>query len=149
MPLGFLDYLIHTPVRSVLLHKAGIPVRVPAPERYALHKLIVATRRRTDPHGQTKRDKDIHQAGALIEALIQRRRHHDLLDAWLDAWERGPKWQAALIHGRSMLRPKHQALLHDAMCGAARETGDRPETIGFIPPSSHGQGPGSDKVIPG
>lgn len=131
VPLRFLDYLIYNPVRSVLLHKAGIPVRVPAPERYALHKLIVATRRRTDHYGQIKRDKDIHQAGVLIEALTGRRRHHDLLDAWLEAWERGPKWQAALIHGRSMLLPEHQAMLRDAVSKAGRETGDRLDDIGF------------------
>ncbi|MBP2302818.1 nucleotidyltransferase family protein [Azospirillum picis] len=129
--LRFLDYLLHNPVRSVLLHKAGIPVRVPAPERYALHKLIVATRRRTDNNGQAKRDKDIHQAGVLIEALTLGRRHHDLLDAWLEAWERGPKWQAALVHGRSMLLPEHQLMLRDAVRKAGRETGDRPENIGF------------------
>lgn len=131
VPLRFLDYLIYNPVRSVLLHKAGIPVRVPAPERYALHKLILATRRRTDHHGQTKRNKDIHQAGALIDALTRRRRHHDLLDAWPEAWGRGPKWQAALVHGRSMLLPEQQAILRDAVSKAGRETGDRLENIGF------------------
>lgn len=133
VPLRFLDYLIHNPARSVLLHKAGVPVRVPAPERYALHKLIVATRRRGDQHGQAKRDKDIHQAGTLIEALALRRRHHDLLDAWIDAWERGPKWQAALIHGRSMLPPAHQVILCDAITTASRDSGDRLDDIGFAP----------------
>lgn len=130
-PLRFLDYLIFNPVRSVLLHKAGIPVRIPAPERYALHKLIVATRRRADMSGQIKRDKDIHQAGVLIDALIKRRRHHDLLEAWLEAWERGPKWQAALIHGRSMLQPEHHTLLLEAIGKAAKETGDSPDDIGL------------------
>jgi len=130
-PLRFLDYLIHEPVRSVLLHKAGVPVRVPAPERYAVHKLIVATRRRSDHHGQTKRDKDVHQAGVLIDALAATRRQHDLLDAWMEAWDRGPKWQAALVRGRAMLRPEHQSALRQALERAGRETGDRLEDIGF------------------
>lgn len=130
-PLRFLDYLIHNPVRSVLLHKAGVPVRVPAPERYAVHKLIVATRRRSDHSGQIKRDKDIHQAGVLIGALTERRRHHDLSDAWREAWERGPKWQAALIRGRSMLPPESRTGLRAAMEKAAQETGDRLADIGF------------------
>ncbi|WP_431860503.1 nucleotidyltransferase family protein [Azospirillum sp.] len=136
-----LDYLIHEPVRSVLLHKAGVAVRVPAPERYAVHKLIAATRRRADHRGHTKRDKDLHQAGALIDALAATRRQHDLLDAWMQAWDRGPQWQAALIHGRSMLPPEHQAALRQALETAGRETGDRLEDIGFaatagtVPPS--------------
>ena len=40
-PLRFLDFLIHAPEPAVVLHGAGILVSVPAPERYAVHKLIV------------------------------------------------------------------------------------------------------------
>ncbi len=43
IPLRFLDYLIHEPIRAVLLHGAGVPVLVPSPERYAIHKLIVGS----------------------------------------------------------------------------------------------------------
>ena len=45
LPLRFLDYLIHDPEPAVLLHDAGVYVLVPAPQRYALHKLIVSRRR--------------------------------------------------------------------------------------------------------
>ena len=44
-PLRFLDYLLYGEVPTVVLHGPGIAVNVPAPERYAVHKLIVATRR--------------------------------------------------------------------------------------------------------
>src|SRR3546814_203836 len=37
-PLRFLDFLIHEPVRTVMLHRSGVPVTVPSPERYAVHK---------------------------------------------------------------------------------------------------------------
>ena len=50
-PLRFLDFLIHNPVNSVLLYQGGIAVKVPAPERYAIHKLIISERRRTDVAG--------------------------------------------------------------------------------------------------
>jgi hypothetical protein len=43
-PLRFLDYLIHDPEPAVILHGAGIHVYVPAPARYAVHKLIVSRR---------------------------------------------------------------------------------------------------------
>jgi hypothetical protein len=44
-------------------------VRVPVPERYAVHKLIVAQMR-----GKTsaKPEKDLRQAATLIEALVER-----------------------------------------------------------------------------
>jgi hypothetical protein len=56
--LRVLDYLIYEPVRTVLLHREGVSVIVPAPERYAVHKLIVASRRLTDAIGRAKRDKE-------------------------------------------------------------------------------------------
>jgi hypothetical protein len=59
--LRFLDFLIYEPVRTVLLHREGVSVNVPAPERYAVHKLIVASRRLTDALGRAKRDKDLLQ----------------------------------------------------------------------------------------
>jgi len=113
-PLRFPDFLIHAPVRSVLLHGGGVSVRVPAPERYAIHKLIVAIRRRDDPAGRLKADKDMAQAGNLIAALAPRH-HHDLADAWNEAWLRGPKWREALTLGRARLPVQHQTTLDDVV----------------------------------
>jgi len=36
-PLRFLDFLIREPVRTMLLHRSGVPVVVPDPSRYAIH----------------------------------------------------------------------------------------------------------------
>ena len=63
--LRFLDFLIREPEPAVLLYGPGIYVNVPAPQRYAIHKLIVSRRRR---EGAAKRDKDLHQAEALHRA---------------------------------------------------------------------------------
>ena len=41
-PLAFMDYLIEGAVNVVALYGAGVLVRVPMPERFAVHKLIVA-----------------------------------------------------------------------------------------------------------
>ena len=57
-PLRYLDFLIRDPVRSTLLHAGGISVTVPAPERYAVHKLIVANERTE----REKQAKDLTQA---------------------------------------------------------------------------------------
>ena len=102
-PLRFLDFLIYEPARSVMLHKAGVPVVVPAPERFAVHKLIVATRRPGDGIGRAKADKDLVQAASLVEALALGRRQADLATAWSAAWERGRSWRQALNGGLSAL----------------------------------------------
>ncbi|MBP1847672.1 hypothetical protein J2046_005956 [Rhizobium petrolearium] len=99
-PLRFLDFLIYEPVRAVLLHGAGVPVLVPAPERYAMHKLIVSTRRRLDNRDSAaKSDKDVRQAAMLMGAMIEQRRTADLADAYMEAWERGPAWREAIRLG--------------------------------------------------
>lgn len=95
-PLRFLDFLIHEPVRAVLLHRAGVPVLVPAPERYAVHKLIVGSRGRDDQDGTAKSQKDRLQAKTLMEAMIALRRNADLAEAYVEAWGRGPAWREAI-----------------------------------------------------
>lgn len=66
--LRFQDFLIHEPVRTVLLHREGVNVLVPAPERYAVHKLIVSSRRLTDTLGRVKADKDLTQPPCSLKA---------------------------------------------------------------------------------
>jgi hypothetical protein len=102
-PLRFLDFLIKEPVRTMLLHRSGVPVVVPDPSRYAIHKLIVASRRHTDGQGPAKRDKDVRQAALLFEALQQTRRASDLALVYNEAWERGPAWQEGIRTGAGML----------------------------------------------
>ena len=94
-PLRFLDFLIREPEPSVILHGTGIYVLVPAPQRYAIHKLIVARRR---SEGSSKRDKDIQQAEALLEVLVHKR-PHELKAAWAEAYGRGKAWRQLLGAG--------------------------------------------------
>jgi hypothetical protein len=100
-PLRFLDFLIHGPVHAVILHGPGIYVQVPAPERYAVHKLILAIDR---PAGITKRDKDLAQSGSLITVLAEKG-PEDLKHAWEEAHGRGPKWRKLLLEGMRWLAP--------------------------------------------
>lgn len=94
-PLRFLDFLIHEPAQAVLLHGPGIYVQVPTPERYAVHKLILALDR---PVGIGKRDKDLGQAARLLEVLAERR-PEELRHVWEEAHERGPTWRKLLLDG--------------------------------------------------
>ncbi|MGA2792022.1 MAG: GSU2403 family nucleotidyltransferase fold protein [Roseiarcus sp.] len=98
-PLASLDYLIYEPEPAVILHNSGIYVQVPAPQRYAVLNFIVS--RRLD-EGSAKRDKDLRQAEALLEALAQKR-PHELKLAWQEAYARGPKWRQLLAEGISQI----------------------------------------------
>lgn len=84
-PLQYLRWLIEEPAAGAVLFSAGIPVMVPQPARYAIHKLIVAQKRTTD---RTKRAKDLSQANALIEVLL-RSDPYSLEDARDAAFEEG------------------------------------------------------------
>ncbi|MGE3248424.1 MAG: GSU2403 family nucleotidyltransferase fold protein [Parvibaculaceae bacterium] len=98
-PLRFLDFLIHDPEPAVILHNAGILVQVPAPARFALHKLIVSRRRR---EGLAKRDKDVQQASLLLKVLAEKR-PYELKLAWEEVFERGPTWRKLLLEGLSTI----------------------------------------------
>lgn len=84
VPLRGIDYLIGDTSRAVILAHAGIVVNVPAPGRFALHKLWLA-RERTIAE-QAKARKDLRQAEQLIETLAGDRAD-ELTRAWnaLDA----------------------------------------------------------------
>lgn len=92
--LHYLNFLLAEPIKAVALYRSGILVQAPRPERYAVHKLIVADRRRNGGDSG-KSEKDRRQAAALIAALAETR-PDDLLDAWTDARARGPRWRERL-----------------------------------------------------
>lgn len=89
--LHHLNYLIAEPLHAPLLYRSGVLVRIPRPERYAIHKLIVADRRRQDPN-RLKARKDRAQAELLIEVLSEER-PDDLVAAYEDALSRGHAWR--------------------------------------------------------
>lgn len=68
-PLEFMDYLIQDTQRAVILSGAGVPVVVPSPGRFALHKLAISQLRPVE--FQAKVSKDIAQASSIIEILLE------------------------------------------------------------------------------
>ncbi|SNR46901.1 hypothetical protein SAMN06265378_10518 [Paracoccus sediminis] len=89
--LNYLNFLLADPIPAVALYRAGILVQIPRPERFAIHKLIVADRRVGGPD-QAKARKDRGQAAFLIAVLAQDR-PDDLAEAYGDARSRGPRWR--------------------------------------------------------
>jgi pentatricopeptide repeat protein len=61
--------------------------------------------------GAIKAAKDIMQADTLIKALVQGRRHDELLEVWEEALGRGEGWRSRLLKGRARLDNKVQDLL--------------------------------------
>lgn len=89
--LHHLNYLISDPIHAVALYRDGILVQIPRPEKFAIHKLIVADRRRDGPQS-FKAEKDRQQAAFLIETMSEDR-PSDIWEAYEDALARGPKWR--------------------------------------------------------
>ncbi len=101
-PVRFLDFVLDDLQPAVILAKAGILINVPAPARYALHKLVISQRRPAAM--QTKTKKDIDQADQLLTILF-RDRPGDLRLAWTAAMRQPGKFQVQLRAGIKKLSP--------------------------------------------
>ncbi len=130
-PLRLLDFLIHQPVRAILLHGFGVPVLVPAPERFAIHKLIVAARRRTEGDSAAKSIKDMRQSAILVEALDASGQHADLAMAYEEAWERGRAWREAITATLWRYDDETRNRLMESLEKGFRQLGTDPEP--FLP----------------
>lgn len=98
-PLPFLEFILEGVAQTTLLSDNGaVVVNVPAPARYALHKLIVYARRASRP----KSGKDLAQAAALL-ACLRERRAWEVEEAWADLIARGPTWRASARRGLEAL----------------------------------------------
>jgi len=89
--LHYLNYLLAEPILAAATYRNGVLVQIPRPERYAIHKLIVADRRRAGPDS-LKAVKDRLQAEFLVKVLVADR-PDDLRDALEDALSRGKRWR--------------------------------------------------------
>lgn len=121
-PLRFLDFLIRDEERVVALHGGGILVNVPAPQRYALHKLLVSRMRIQTRQSQEKAAKDLRQAAELIVALAASR-PHELSEAWEELRARGPKWRRLADEAVELLPEAARTRLFDVAGGPAPVAG--------------------------
>jgi hypothetical protein len=130
-PLRFLDFLIRYPTRAVLLHGAGVPVTIPSPERYAVHKLIVASRRRDDRDVMAKSAKDRIQARSIFQALIMNHQQADMAAAFMEAWDRGDAWKDAISKSLATYDESLQSMLRQGLAKGITELGDDPASYGL------------------
>jgi hypothetical protein len=102
-PLKFLEFsLLGTTQGCVFANAGACTVNLPAPERMAVHKLIVYGERPL--RERTKSAKDLQQAAALIEWCLANDRLTPLATAWDDALSRGRGWKQRARQGMDALR---------------------------------------------
>jgi hypothetical protein len=101
-PLRFLDYLLADVQPVAVPVRQGVLVSVPAPARFALHKLVVA-RRRPVAFAEKAR-KDVAQAEAVLEVLAEDR-PGDVLVAMDAARAMPAQFLRQLQQGLCLLRP--------------------------------------------
>ena len=92
--LRHLDYLLENPIPAVSLYRSGVLIQIPRPERFAIHKLIVAERRKGGSMAG-KAAKDRAQAAFLIRALAELR-PDELAEAYAEARARGSGWETRI-----------------------------------------------------
>jgi hypothetical protein len=102
-PLRFLDYLIEETQPGAALGGNGAWVNVPRPGRFALHKLIVASRR-VSSSTSAKATKDRAQATALLRVLVDELPGEIPL-AWKALAARGRSWVSAAARSIERLDP--------------------------------------------
>ena len=78
----------------------SVVVNLPAPARYAVHKLLSVSGRTGAFRSKVR--KDLVQVAALLEYFTLN--DPDVVRvAWADAWSRGPSWRARARAGKRML----------------------------------------------
>jgi len=100
-PLKFMEFSLEQVQQAVMMAGEGaVLVNVPHPARYAFHKLLVLSER--EGSFQTKANKDLMQAGALL-TLLKERNSAAAREIWSDLLSRGRGWVGRAKRGLTML----------------------------------------------
>ncbi len=100
-PLKFLEFSLEQVTQGALIGNDGaVMVNLPAPARYAVHKLIVYGERPL--RERVKSAKDLQQAACLAAYFLDHR-PSEFFEAWTDAIGRGAGWKKRALAGRNAL----------------------------------------------
>lgn len=102
-PLKFMEYLFAETIPAVVLNGGATLVRLPAPARFAIHKLIISRER--NAASAIKMDKDYQQAFQIL-AVLRDGRPGDIALAVEDAVKRGPGWESRVETGMKELHKR-------------------------------------------
>jgi len=113
-PIKFMEFLLVGTTQAALLSRQGACiVNIPAPERYAVHKLIVRGERPAAE--RVKAAKDLAQAAALAQWHLVNGQARRFNAAWRDAMVRGAGWRKRADAGRRALLARHAELSDRAL----------------------------------
>lgn len=103
-PLKFMEFSLEQTTQGCVLSSLGAcVVNLPAPERFAVHKLIVFGERPVSE--RAKAAKDLLQAASIASYFLENGQAEVFNSAWRDAIGRGRGWRARAEQGRkAMLR---------------------------------------------
>jgi hypothetical protein len=100
-PLRFMEFSMVDTVQAAVISSEGTAIaNIPRPDRFAIHKLIVAAER--DTAAAVKANKDIRQANVLIQYYLDHR-PDEIADTCRNAFDRGPGWSKRLTDGLARL----------------------------------------------
>ena len=101
-PLKFMEFSLEDTTQACVLGNAGAcTVNIPAPERYAVHKLIVFGERPESERAKAR--KDLLQAASLADYYRGSGRTRVFNAAWRDAVGRGRGWRSRAHEGKRAL----------------------------------------------
>ena len=119
-PLKFMEFSLEGTTQACILGRGGAcTVNIPAPERYAIHKLIVYGER--PARERTKSRKDLLQAASLAAYFDANGQARAFNYAWRDAVERGKGWKERAMEGKKALLRMAPALDKEIGRASCRE----------------------------
>ncbi|VWX62365.1 conserved hypothetical protein [Burkholderiales bacterium 8X] len=100
-PLKFMEFSLEKTTQTVVISgEQAVVVNLPAPTRYALHKLVVMAER--EEAFRTKLIKDASQIAAIV-SYASERSPHALEQAAVDIMARGKGWRTRIEQAMTML----------------------------------------------
>ena len=113
-PLKFMEFSLEGTTQAVLIgREGGCIVNIPAPARYAVHKLIVYGER--EASDRVKATKEIAQVASLAEWHLDNGQAAQVNAAWRDALGRGKDWRARALEGLAALLARYPQLDEKAL----------------------------------
>jgi len=101
-PLKFMEFSLEGTTQGCLIGRSGAcTVKLPAPERYAVHKLIVYGERPVAERAKAR--KDLLQAAALASYFARAGEVTLFNAAWRDVLKRGRGWRRRALQGKAAL----------------------------------------------
>lgn len=117
-PLKFMEFSLEQTTQGCLFSNLGAcVVNLPAPERYAVHKLIVFGERPLNE--RAKATKDLLQAASLASYFLENGQADVFNAAWRDAIGRGKGWRQRAEQGRRAMLRLAPELADDALWESA------------------------------